>query len=81
MVFMNGVVFGSERTSEGSLRFLGAGESYAGWRRGGRRGRKRKEEARQVGQRANEVMLISVLFSKSLEIILGGSLAVVILVC
>ena len=35
-------------------------------------GRKRKEEARQAGQRVNEVMLISVLFGKSLEIILRG---------
>lgn len=42
---------------------------------------KREEEARQVGQWANEAMLISVLFSKSFEIILGGSLTVVILVC
>ena len=40
----------------------------------GRRGRKRKE-AKQVGQRANQkllVMLISVLFGKSLEIISKG---------
>ena len=73
---MNGVVFGSERSSEGSLRFLGAGESYAGWRRGGRKGRRRKEEARKVVQRVNQVILvipISILFGKSLEIIARGS--------
>lgn len=73
---MNGVVFRGESTGEGNLRLLDAGEAYAGWRRGGRRGRKRKEEARQVGQRANQVtlvMLIGVLFGKSLEIIPRGS--------
>ncbi len=31
---MNGVVFGGERTGEGSLRLLSAGEAYARWLRG-----------------------------------------------
>lgn len=53
LVPVNGVIFGGERTGEGSLRLLGAGEAYARWRRGGRRGRKRKKEVREVGERAD----------------------------